>query len=51
MECLSILREIIRMTYSSAVQLTQEWAAVDGKSKDLVVAQSHEAGGFSQSSV
>jgi len=27
----------------SAVQLTQQWAAVDGKSKDLVVAQSHEA--------
>ena len=34
----------------SAVQLTQQWATVNGKSKDLVVAQSHEAGCFSWSS-
>lgn len=29
----------------------QQWAAVDGKSKNLVVAQSHEASCFSWSSV
>ena len=27
----------------SAVQLTQQWAAVDGKTKNLVVSQSHKA--------
>jgi hypothetical protein len=31
----------------SAVQLTQQWTAVDGKSKNLVVARSHEASYFS----
>ena len=35
----------------AAVQLIQQWAAVNGKSKNLVVAQFHEAGGFSWSSV
>ena len=35
----------------SVVQLTQQWAAVNGKSKDLAVAQSHKAGCFSWSSV
>ena len=35
----------------SIVQLTQQWTAVDGKSKNLVVAQSHEASCFSWSSV
>jgi hypothetical protein len=29
--------------FQSVVQLTQQWAAVSGKSKNLVVAQSHEA--------
>jgi hypothetical protein len=35
----------------SVVQLPQQWSAVNGKSKDLVVAQSHEASCFSWSSV
>ena len=33
----------------TAFQLGQKWAAVNGKSKDLVVAQSHEARCFSWS--
>ena len=35
----------------SAVQLTQQWAAVNGKSQYLAVAQSHQASCFSWSSV
>jgi hypothetical protein len=35
----------------SAVQLPQQWSAVNGKSKDLEVAQSHETSCFSWSSV
>ena len=35
----------------SVVQVPQKWSAVNGKSKDLVVAQSHEASCFSCSSV
>jgi hypothetical protein len=35
----------------SVVQLTQQRSAVDGKSKDLVVFQSHKASCFSWSSV
>jgi hypothetical protein len=35
----------------SAVQLTQQWAAVDGKSMNLVVSQSHKASCFSCTSV
>ena len=35
----------------SAVQLTQQRAAMDGKPKNLVVSQSHEASYFSWSSV
>jgi hypothetical protein len=35
----------------SVVQLTQQWAAVNGKSKDLEVAQSLEASCLSLSSV
>lgn len=35
----------------SAVQLPQQWSAVDGKAKNLVVAESHEASRFSWSSV
>ena len=35
----------------SAVQPTQQWAAMDGKSKNLVVAHSHEDGCLSWSSV
>lgn len=51
-ECLYRLRECIVMAYKSVVQLTQQWAAVDGKSQDLVVAQSHgKAGCVSCSSV
>ena len=38
-------------TPESAVQLTQQWAAVNGKSKNQVVAQSHEASCFGWSSV
>jgi hypothetical protein len=34
-----------------AVQLTQQWSAVNEKSKNLVHAQFHEAGCFSWSSV
>ena len=37
--------------FQSGVQLPQQWSAVSGKSKDLVVAQSHEASCFSWSSV
>ena len=39
-EYLYILWEIIRIT---AVQLSPKWPAVNGKSKNLVAAQSHEA--------
>ena len=35
----------------SIVQQTQQWAAMEGKSKNLVVAQSHEASCLSSSSV
>jgi hypothetical protein len=35
----------------SVVQLTQQWAAVNGKSENLVVSQSHEASCFSWSSI
>jgi hypothetical protein len=35
----------------SVVQLPQQWSAVNGKSKNLVVAQSYEASCFSWSSV
>jgi hypothetical protein len=35
----------------SVVQLTQQWAAVNGKSKYLAVAQSHKASCLSWSSV
>ena len=35
----------------SVVQLTQQWSAVNGKFKNLVVAQSHEASCLSWSSV
>ena len=35
----------------SVVQLTQQWAAVDGKSKNLVVAQSHEHSCLRRSSI
>jgi hypothetical protein len=35
----------------SAVQLTQQWAAVNGKFKNLVVSQSHEASCLNWSSV
>ena len=50
MECISI-EGIYCDDLQSVVQLTQQWAAVDGKSKNLVVAQSHEASCFSWSSV
>ena len=48
-ECLSILRGFTGMTHS--LQSSQQWSAVNGKSKDLVVAQSYEAGCFSWSFV
>jgi hypothetical protein len=35
----------------SVVQLTQQWAVVDGKSKNLVVAQSHQGSCFRWSSL
>ena len=35
----------------SAVQLTQQWLSVNGKPKNLVVAQSHRASCFNWSSV
>jgi hypothetical protein len=37
--------------FQPIVQLPQQWSDVNGKSKDLVVAQSHEFGCFSWSSV
>ena len=51
MECLSVLRESYCDDLQSVVQLTQQWSAVNGKSKNLVVAQSHKASCFSWSSV
>jgi hypothetical protein len=50
MECLSLLEGIYCDDLQAAVQLTQQWSAVDGKSKNLVV-QSQEASCFSWSSV
>jgi hypothetical protein len=35
----------------SVIQLSQQWSAVNGKSKNIVVTQSHEASCFSWSSV
>jgi hypothetical protein len=35
----------------SVDQITQQWSAVNGKSKNLVVAQSHKSSCFSWSSV
>lgn len=48
LENVSILRESIVITI---VQLTQQWSGVNGKFKNLVVAQSHVASCFSWSSV
>ena len=31
------------VSIESTLQLTQQWTAMDGKSKNLVVSQSHEA--------
>lgn len=36
---------------TAPLELTQQWAAVSGKVKNLVVAQCHKAGGFSWSCV
>jgi hypothetical protein len=41
------IKEIYCNDLQFAVQLTQPWATVNGKSKNLVVAQSHEGGRFS----
>lgn len=49
MECL-YTEGIYRDDLQAAVQLTQPWSAVNGKSKSLVVAQSHEESCFSWSS-
>ena len=39
---LYLVKGIYYHDLQSVVQLTQQWAAVNGKSRNLVVAQSHE---------
>ena len=50
-ECLSILGGLYCDDLTSVVQLSQQWSAVNGKFKNLVVVQSHEASCFNWSSV
>jgi hypothetical protein len=49
-ECLYILKETFWDELQSSVQLMQQWAVMNGKSKNLIVAQSLEAICFSWSS-
>ena len=45
------IKDICCDDLQSVVQLPKQWSAVDGKSKNLVVPQSHEASCLNWSSV